>query len=249
MERTQFTFYASMRESIRRIKNKNARADAYDAICDYALFGIEPDLDKLPDSAAIAFISAKPNLDASRRKAESGRRGGSRQENGKQNESNGEANVKQEKTRSEKENEIENEIENECSPPTPPHAAGEGSQKQNPLYDSDVATVMNAYMDKVNPTPSSVCTSELLDFLNDLDADVICHAIDVAVDENKRSWNYIKAILRRYRLQRLRHMADVLRDDEHGQHQSRGQADDAGTTNNPFLKIYQAEQREEGCAI
>ena len=41
--RTQFTFYESFYKAISRIKKKADRADAYDAICKYALTGIEPD--------------------------------------------------------------------------------------------------------------------------------------------------------------------------------------------------------------
>ena len=130
MQRTQFTFYESFAQSIKRIKNKAARADAYDAICNYALYGVEPDLDKLPDAAAIAYIGAKPNLDASRKKAENGKRGGT----SKQTESKPEANGKQEQTETEKENEIE--IENECSlSPLPPNGGKSANAKQDPFVE------------------------------------------------------------------------------------------------------------------
>ena len=86
MDREQFTFYASFFRAVSRIRNKAARCDAYDAICAYALTGILPDLDKLPDSAAIAFELSKPNLDASRRKSEAGKSGEAKA-NGKQAES------------------------------------------------------------------------------------------------------------------------------------------------------------------
>ena len=69
MERKQFTFYSGFMDGIKRIKSKSARCDAYDAIIAYALDGTEPDLDKLPDAAAIAFVMARPNLDASRKRA------------------------------------------------------------------------------------------------------------------------------------------------------------------------------------
>ena len=78
MTRTQFTFYESFFKAIRRIKSKAARAEAYDAICAYALWGEEPELDKLPDAAAMAFELIRPNLDASRRKAANGKKGGER---------------------------------------------------------------------------------------------------------------------------------------------------------------------------
>ena len=77
MEREQFTFYRSFLNGISRIKNKTSRCEAYDAIVLYALDGTEPDLDKLSDMASLAFVMAKPNIDASRKKAEAGRRGGS----------------------------------------------------------------------------------------------------------------------------------------------------------------------------
>ena len=95
MQRTQFTFYDSFAKAISRIKKKADKADAYDAIINYALYGVEPDLDKLPETAAMAFEMAKPNLDASRRKAESGKRGGTAKRNeaeDKQIESKAEAN-------------------------------------------------------------------------------------------------------------------------------------------------------------
>ena len=119
MEREQFTFYQSFEKAIARIKKKADRCDAYDAIVKYALYGEVPDLDKIAESAAIAFELSKPVLDASRRKAESGKVGG----NAKQTASKPQANDKQtesktEQTASKKENkkegEKEKEIENKC---------------------------------------------------------------------------------------------------------------------------------------
>ena len=120
-ERTQFTFYASFFDAVSRIKKKADRADAYDAICAYALREEDPDFSKMSDAAQIAFLLIRPNLDSSRRKAKSGKDGGSKKANGKQNGSKQEANCKQEEDESEKEKEKEKEgeIENECYPPTP----------------------------------------------------------------------------------------------------------------------------------
>ena len=129
--RTQFTFYGSFAAALSRIKKKADRADAYDAICNYALYGKEPDYEKISDSVAISFDLIKPTLDASKRKAENGKAGANRkqtaskpqaneskpQANRKQTVSEGkqQANRKLGQTVSEKEgeNEIENEIEKE----------------------------------------------------------------------------------------------------------------------------------------
>lgn len=116
MERTQFTFYASIYESACRIKNKAARADFYDAICAYALAGTPPDLEKLSDAAAVGFIAAKPNLDASRKKAKSGKAGGSAKQTASKPRANGKhpASEKEKEKEDEIEKEVEIEIENEC---------------------------------------------------------------------------------------------------------------------------------------
>jgi len=92
MEREQFTFYRSFYSAIRRIRKAADRAAAYDAVIGYALTGDMPDLDKLPDGAAVAFEVARPILDASRRKAESGKKGGAKPETAEVNASKAEAN-------------------------------------------------------------------------------------------------------------------------------------------------------------
>lgn len=117
MQRTQFTFYESFARALSRIKKKTDRADAYDAICNYALYGTEPDFDKVSDSVAIAFELVRPNLDASKRKAENGKRGGESKQSASKSEAN-ESKPKQSASKKEKEKEgeieIEKEKENEC---------------------------------------------------------------------------------------------------------------------------------------
>jgi hypothetical protein len=161
MARNQFTFYESFYSAIRRIRKDTDRVKAYDAVCCYALTGEIPDLDALPDSAAIAFDLIRPNLDTSRRKSENGKQGGERAEanrkqagskpvanekqaaskaeaNGKQTPSKAEAKPKQGEAASEGEVEVEVEkegeieIENECYiSPLPP--SGE-KEKQKDLF-------------------------------------------------------------------------------------------------------------------
>ena len=190
VERKQFTFYDSFRRAAQRIKNKAHRCVFYDALTEYALTGAEPDLDSLPDSVAIAFELSRPNLDASRRKAASGKRGGE----SKQTTSKSEANDKQ--TASKKENEKENKIENEnkkedeCPPKSP------------------LSVVLSAYANKINPTPSSLAIAELQKYVEDLGQDCCLRAIDIALDEKKTSWSYIKAILKTKREQGVRCLAD-----------------------------------------
>lgn len=142
MERKQFTFYESFAKAVGRIKSASARAQAYDAIINYALYSTLPNIDALPDAAAIAFDLIRPTLDSSRRKAESGKSGGKKKQDeserkeeakAKQAESTPEAKPKGEKTAREKEGEIENEIEgekeNECYISSPSVASPRGKAK------------------------------------------------------------------------------------------------------------------------
>ena len=188
--RSQFTFYESFARALKRIRKDADRAKAYDAIVNYALYGTTPDLDNLPDSAAIAFDLIRPTLDSSAKKAKAGRLGGE----GKQTESKPEANRKQTGREKEKEGEIEKEKENECYIPTSSSCAHEA---------------VAYFLDRINAAPSSVLTRELLDFCEALGDEVVLHALHIAVDERKTAWSYIKAILNRYKADGLTDIAAV----------------------------------------
>jgi hypothetical protein len=109
MERNQFTFYRSYYEAVRELPKKEQSAVML-AICAYALDEEEP---SLTGTAKAIFSLVRPTLDASRRKAISGKSGGER----KQNESKTEANRKQ--TEREKENKKENKKKKEYKSNTP----------------------------------------------------------------------------------------------------------------------------------
>ena len=118
MQRNQFTFYASFYNAIARIRNKSSRVAIYDALCAYALEGIKPDLDKLPDEVAIVFELIQPNIRAGLQKARA-RMGQSKEEDtdkipersleDQHNKKEG-----KNKGKGKKEREKEKESENEC---------------------------------------------------------------------------------------------------------------------------------------
>lgn len=150
MERGQFTFYASFAKAAERIRKKADRCDFYDAVKDYAIYGKEPDLDVVSDTVAVAFELVRPTLDASKRKAESGKRGGTAikpeaqgskgkqtESKRKQSESKPEAErSKPKQTASEKEGEKENEKEDECPPPLTPQGVADFSPALQAAVDS-----------------------------------------------------------------------------------------------------------------
>lgn len=113
-KRKQFTMYESMYKALARIKDRDDRLSAYDIICAYALYGEEPDLETMSDAVAITFELVQPVLDTARRKAESGRLGGSKSKaQDKQPESKPQSQEQQpaREKEGEKEIEIEKELE------------------------------------------------------------------------------------------------------------------------------------------
>lgn len=144
MERKQFTFYRSVMEGICHIKNKAARCDAYDAIIRYALDGVEPDLDKLPDAAAMAFVMVKPNLETAWKKSEAGRKGGESkpQAKAKQTASKSKANPKLEI-----EQDIDIDIEQMLTPISP--AAEKEAKPKQSKADAEFDRFWSAYPRKI----------------------------------------------------------------------------------------------------
>lgn len=115
MNREQFTFYRSFWDALRVLPKKEQLSFAL-ALCAYALDGEEL---PLSGAAAASFVLAKPVLDTARRKAESGKQGGSKPKAaGKQTQANRKQTVREKEGEKEKEKEREKEkegeIENEC---------------------------------------------------------------------------------------------------------------------------------------
>lgn len=104
MKRKQFTFYYSFYDVISCIEEPPVRAEAYDALCRYALMGEKPDFENLSLEAKMAVKAFMPTLDASRKKAQSGSLGGSKRQ---ANASKTQANAKQTESKSKNKDKIE----------------------------------------------------------------------------------------------------------------------------------------------
>ena len=154
--RSQFTFYDSFYRALSRIRKKADRADAYDAIVTYALTGEEPDMDKLPDAAAIAFEVIRPNLDASRRKAASGKQGGKSK---KQSESKPEANASNEEENAKQVKEQEQEQEQE-------QVKEQDKDKEQMLYKAP------PFVKKAKPAFVPPTVEEVLEYCTDRQNDI-----------------------------------------------------------------------------
>ena len=127
----------------------------------------------------------------------------------------------QAKIQANSENENENDNDNEIETDSREKGNGENAEVDrargsDPIYNPDLARVMNRYMDSIDPTPSTTCTEELIYFTNRFGADVVLHAIGRGQDQLKSrvTWAYIKGILRGYVKENVQTLGDVLRMEE-----------------------------------
>ena len=191
--RNQFTFYRSFAEAMRYIRKPADRAKAYDAICDYALYGIEPDMDAMPDSAAIAFELIRPNLDSAKKKSDGGKKTKTSKED---TDKISERYDKQEREKEkEKERDRDRDREQMLLPPTP-------------YADENKARVLHDYLNRVNPSASPRSLEELGGYVEAMGPDVCIRAFDVALDAKKATWPYIRGILRDKQARGVKSLAD-----------------------------------------
>ena len=107
------------------------------------------------------------------------------------------------------------------------------------LENPEIAAVMTRYMDKICASPSRGSIDELLAYVKNLSGAVVLHAIDIACDENKRSWSYIRAILRDYQAAGINTLDAVqLREAQRTENKENPKQQ----TSNPFLELLAEEK-------
>lgn len=235
MKRDQFTFYRSYYEAIKTLPAKELKT-ALIAICAYALDEETPSLSGIANSV---FALVRPTLDTGRKKAENrvnkSERSGKNEEQSKNKpEQTGTNENKQEQTRKEKEGEREGEVEvereddmSESIIPVIPDARE--AQPGPPVPPKESASV-GYFLHHVNANASGECLRELLDYEQKLGSDVCIYALRYALDEQKISWSYIRAILAAYIRDGVKTLDDVKRREmQRGQ---RGRPADKGRDRN-----------------
>lgn len=93
-----------------------------------------------------------------------------------------------------------NPIQSESNPN--PNAEAESAR------DPALAAVMDAYMNRIDPTPSPSSMDELKGYVSLMGAECCIKAIDAAIDAKKASWSYVRGILRSKASQGVRCVAD-----------------------------------------
>lgn len=201
MKREQFTFYRSYYEAIKTLPAKELKT-ALIAICAYALDEETPSLSGIANSV---FALVRPTLDTGRKKAEnrankSERSGKNEEQSKNKSEQNGTSENKQGQTRKEKEGEREGEVEREddMSISIIPVIPSAREALPGPTAPPKESATVGYFLHHVNANASGECLRELLDYEQKLGSDVCIYAMRYAIDEQKISWSYIRAILAAY---------------------------------------------------
>ena len=189
MARDSFIFYRSFYEAISELPKEN-QADTYDAIMQYALNQKEIELTGI--SKAI-FSLVKPQLDANYKKYENGKQKKSKKEaNKKQNESKTETNV----------NDNENVNVNDNDNVNVSDSCVDGLQDIIDFYNNNIG-FLNPYGLKI-----------LESYVEDMSSELVIYAMQIAVENNKKTISYIKAILNNWSKANIKTLEEAKRENK-----------------------------------
>lgn len=211
LERKQFTFYRSYYEALKTLPAKDFKA-AVLAVCAYALDEEESSLSGVPHSV---FTLIRPTLDSGRNKAQN-RLNKKKSPNNKSTTNEKQTDIKSEQSgkenEGEKEREVESEKEREYEKEYLRILSPVGDNTRNPDSAAGkermIESVLADYLNRVNPSASPASLDELRGYAETLGAEVCRRAFDVAIDEHKANWSYIRAILRDKEKRGVRCLAD-----------------------------------------
>ena len=187
MARDSFIFYRSFYEAIKEVP-EDAQLQIYKAISIYALEQEEIELTGI--SKAI-FSLVKPQLDANYKKYE----------NGKQTKSKTKAKDKQKESKIETNvNDNENVNVNVNENNNASDSCVDGLQEVIEFYNNNIGLI----------TPFGATL--LKDYVEEMGKDMVIYAMQISVEANKRTIQYIKAILNNWQKAGIKTLADAKRE-------------------------------------
>lgn len=189
MARDSFIFYRSFYEAIKEVP-EDAQLQIYKAISIYALEQEEIELNGI--SKAI-FSLVKPQLDANYKKYENGKQTKNKvKAKDKQKESKIETNV----------NDNENVNVNENKNDNVGESCIDGLQQIVDFYNNNIGLI----------TPYGL--EILSDYAKEMPEDLIIYAMKISVEANKRTIQYIKAILNNWQKAGIKTLVDAKKDNK-----------------------------------
>lgn len=124
---------------------------------------------------------------------------------------------------------------------------GQGHKETSPDGDAKkaaLAAVMDCYLGKVNPMASPASLDELKSYVAQMGPDCCLRAINIALDEKKTTWSYIKAILQNKLSHGVRCIADWDALDakrEEGKKRGTAQSSDAAPSGDGSFRGWRAK--------
>jgi DnaD/phage-associated family protein len=91
------------------------------------------------------------------------------------------------------------------------HDDSTGNEETVSARVNDLSMVMTLYLDRINAEPSMNCIGMLKSYTEDLGGDVVCRAIEIAIDAKAPAWSYIKPILQNWTRLKVKTIDDVER--------------------------------------
>ncbi len=189
MARDSFIFYRSFYEAINELSKEN-QADTYDAIMQYALNQKEVELAGI--SKAI-FSLVKPQLDANYK----------RYENGKQKKSKTEAKQKQTISKIRTNVNVNDNVNvnvNDNDNNSASDSCIDGLQKIIDFYNENIGAI--------TPYGLEILTS----YAKEMPVDLIIYAMQISVEANKTTIQYIKAILNNWQKANIKTLIDAQKE-------------------------------------
>lgn len=207
MARDSFIFYRSFYEAIDEIPEQN-QAEVYRAIMRYALNQEEYELEGI--SKAI-FSLVKPQLDANYRKYENGKQKGSKVETKqKQNRSKSKANVNDNVNENENDNDNDNAVVNNNKSNMIIKAINNINKESDSCVDG-LRKVIDFYNNNIGQlTPFGL--SVLESYKDEFSEDVIIYAMQKSVEADKRTIQYIKAILNNWSKKGIKNLVEAQKE-------------------------------------
>ncbi len=191
MARDSFIFYRSFYEAIKEIPEES-QLQVYKAISIYAL---EQEEIEMTGIAKAIFSLVKPQLDANYKKYENGKQSKSKTKaKDKQNESKVETNVNDNVNDNENVNVNVNKNNNASD------SCVDGLQEVIDFYNNNIGLI----------APFGLAI--LKDYVEEMGKDMVIYAMQISVEANKRTIQYIKAILNNWQKAGIKTLADAKRE-------------------------------------
>lgn len=184
------TFYKSFYEAIKNL-NEEQRLKLYDAIFEYQFEQKNTTFDDVILNSLWLLI--RPNIDASNSKKLAGGKGGRPKKNKSKPSFSKNKNLAFQNSKSNEEVEVKEEVDVEVDEEVKEKENADAKEVLSPATEKNNA--FDFYFNNINSLPTIHEIEQLKDYQKELSDELICYAIEIAVENKRRNLAYVKGIL------------------------------------------------------